>query len=128
MAEPLSMDLRFRVLAAIGEGYSGRGAGLRFGVSAASVSRWRTRAREQGDAAPKPMGGDRRSAGTEAHAATILARVEATPDLTLEELRAALAAEGVTVSYGALWRLLRRHKITRKKSPRTLRSKSARTS
>ena len=128
MAEPLSMDLRTRVLAAIGLGSSGRGAGLRFGVSPASVSRWRARAREQGDLAPKPMGGDRRSAGTEAQSATILARVEATPDLTLEELRAALAAEGVAVSYGALWRFLRRHKITRKKSPPTLRSKSARTS
>jgi transposase len=128
MAEPLSMDLRTRVLAAIGVGSSGRGAGLRFGVSPASVSRWRTRAREQGDPAPKPMGGDRRSAGTEAHAATILARVEATPDLTLEELRAALAAEGVAVSYGALWRFLRRHKITRKKSPRTPPNRNAPTS
>jgi len=122
------MDLRTRVLSAIGAGSSGRGAGLRFGVSAASVSRWRRLAREQGDAAPRSMGGDRRSAGAEAHAATILARVEATPDLTLEELRAALAGEGVAVSYGALWRFLRRHKITRKKSPRTPPNSNARTS
>ena len=128
MAEPLSMDLRTRVLAAVAEGASGRGAGRRFGVSAASVSRWRVREREQGDASPKAMGGARRSVGAEARAATILARVEATPDLTLEELRAALASEGVMVSYGALWRFLRRHKITRKKSRRTPTSRTVRTS
>jgi transposase len=97
-------------------------------VSAASVSRWRTLERDQGDATPKPMGGDRRSGDTEARAATILERVEASPDLTLEELRAALAGEGVVVSYGALWRFLRRHGITRKKSPRTPPSRIARTS
>ena len=41
--------------------------------------------------------------------------MEATPDLTLKESRAALVAEGVAVSYGALWRFLRRHAITRNK-------------
>ena len=41
--------------------------------------------------------------------------LEATPDLTLEELREKLAQQGVFVSYGALWRFLDRHKITRKK-------------
>jgi transposase len=53
MAKPLSMDLRERVLACIGEGVSGRQAAERFGVSAASVSRWRTRERDQGDAQPR---------------------------------------------------------------------------
>jgi transposase len=84
--------------------------------------------RAQGDAAPKPGGGDRRSRETEAHAAAILAAVEARADLTLEELRAELAKDGVIVSSGALWRFLDRHKITRKKSPRTPPSRSARTS
>jgi hypothetical protein len=78
---------------------------VRFGVSAPSVSRWWALERTQGDAAPKPAGGDRRSRETEA--------------LTLEELRAELAKDGVFVSYGALWRFLDRHKMTRKKRPRT---------
>ena len=56
MAKPLSMDLRERVLAAIAGGVSGRQAAERFGVSAASVSRWRTRAREQGEAEPRAQG------------------------------------------------------------------------
>ena len=87
MAQPLSMDLRTRVLSAVAEGASGRSAGRRFGVSAPSVSRWRALERTQGDAAPKPVGGDRRSHETEAHAAAILAAIEARADLTLEEHR-----------------------------------------
>jgi transposase len=39
--------------------------GDRFGVSAASVSRWRALQRRQGDAAPKAVGGDRRSQKTQ---------------------------------------------------------------
>ena len=128
MAEPLSMDLRMRVLAAIAEGASGRSSGRRFGVSASSVSRWRTLERARGDAAPKAVGGDRRSQKTEVHAPAILSALAATPDLTIEELRETLAKEGVFVSYGALWRFLDRHKITRKKRPPTRASRIARTS
>jgi len=128
MAEPLSMDLRTRVLAAVAEGASGRSAGRRFGVSAPSVSRWRALERTQGDATPKPVGGDRRSHTTEAHASAILSAIEAAPDRTLEELREALSRDGVFVSYGALWRFLDRHKITRKKRLRTPASRNARTS
>jgi transposase len=128
MAEPLSIDLRRRVLAAIAEGASGRSAGRRFGVSAPSVSRWRALERMQGDAAPRPVGGDHRSHKTEAHAATISSALEAAPDLTLEELRAKLAQQRVFVSYGALWRFLDRHKITRKKRPRTPANRIERTS
>ena len=41
MSEALSFDLRVRVLAAV--------AAAQFGVSAASISRWRQRSRSQGD-------------------------------------------------------------------------------
>jgi transposase len=128
MAEPLSMDLRTRVLAAVADGASGRRVGDRFGVSAASVSRWRALERTQGDASPKALGGDRRSQKTETHAPAILSAVEETPDITIEELRQALAKTNVVVSYGALWRFLDRHKITRKKSRRMRASRIARTS
>src|ERR1700674_1663683 len=101
MAEPLSMDLRNRVLTAVAEGASGRRAAVRFGVSASSVSRWRALERKQGDATPKAIGGDRRSKHTEAQGPGIMAALEATPDITIEELREALAKEHVFVSYGA---------------------------
>ena len=58
MATPLSIDLRVRVLASVEAGLSHREAAERFGVSAASVSRWRTLDRAHGDPSPKAMGGD----------------------------------------------------------------------
>jgi hypothetical protein len=100
MADPLSLDLRERVLGAIAAGSSGRQAALRFGVSAASVSRWRALERDQGDAKPKAMGGDRRSRRIEAHADLILALVEKTKDMTLEELRVILVGRGSRSAMG----------------------------
>lgn len=127
MSTPLSLDLRARVLAAISGGLSCRQAAARFGVSAASAIRWRALERSQGDARPKAMGGDRRSERLEAHAATIHALVAETTDITIEELRAALADRGIAASYGALWRFFARHRITRKKGRRTPASRTGRT-
>ena len=119
MSRALSVDLRVRVLAAVAGGLSHRQAGERFGVGAASVSRWRTREREQGDAKPKALGGDRRSGRIEAHGATILALLDAMPDITLAELRRQLADKSLIFGDGTVRRFLKRHKITRKKRPRT---------
>ncbi len=125
MSIPLSLDLRVRVLAAVASGMSHRQAGERFGVSAASVSRWRALAREQGDAKPRPVGGDQRSRVIEAQAELILSLYEATRDITLQELRAALAERGVVVGYGGLWRFFDRHGLTLKKRRRTRPSRTA---
>jgi transposase len=119
MARALSIDLRRRVLGAIREGMSCRQAAVRFGVSASSAIRWCGREREQGDAEPKRQGGDRRSARIEAHAVTILGLVRATPDLTLIELRKALAGQGLSFGIASLWRFFNRRRITLKKRPRT---------
>ena len=128
MSKALSLDLRVRVLAAVAAGVSHRAAGERFGVSAASVSRWRTRERQQGDARPKALGGDRRSQHVEAHAQVILALVAAAPDRTLEELRSDLAEQGVSLGYGTLWRFFARHRLTLKKRARMPPSRTGRTS
>jgi transposase len=114
MPTPLSMDLRIRVLAAAAQGLSHRRVGERFGVSAASVSRWRALEREQGEARARPMGGDHRSERIETHKDTILAILEATSDMAIEELRGALGEKGV-VGYGTIRRFFARHAITRKK-------------
>lgn len=55
-----------------------------------------------------------RSLATEAKAARIWALYEAALDITLAELRAALAAEGIAVAVSALWRFFARHGHTRK--------------
>ena len=124
MSKALSVDLRVRVLAAVAEGLTHRQAGERFGVSAASVSRWRKLERDQGDARPGPLGGDRRSHGLERHGATILDIIAGNRDITLAEIRTTLETKGVGTSIGGLWRFLDRHKITLKKSRRMPASRS----
>jgi transposase len=128
MPKALSFDLRSRVLAAIDAGLSCRQAAARFGVSASSAIRWQGMRRAGGDARPKPQGGDRLSRRTEAHAELIHAALAAVPDITLPELKARLAEKGARVSVSALWRFCRRHKITRKKRPRTRPSRTGRIS
>jgi len=124
MSKALSLDLRVRVLAAVSSGLTHRQAGERFGVSASSVSRWRALERERGDARPKALGGDRKSGRIDAQKATILSALEATPDITVEELRRALGATGLVFGDGTIRRFFARHKITRKKRPRTPRSRN----
>jgi transposase len=128
MSKALSLDLRTRVLAAVAEGASHRVAAVRFGVSAASVSRWRALERVQGDARPGPLGGDRRSGRVEAQAGLILRLLEDTPDIPVEELRRTLAGHGHRFGYGTIQRFFARHRITRKKRRRTPASRTGRTS
>jgi transposase len=125
MVKALSVDLRSRVVAAVMDGASHRAAAERFGVSAASVSRWRRLARDKGDVRPGPLGGDRRSARIEAQAELILALLAETPDMTVEELRLAVIERGHSFGYGTLRRFFARHRITRKKRPRTPASRIA---
>lgn len=128
MAKPLSMDLRDRVLGAVAGGVSGRQAAARFGVSASSVSRWRGRVREQGDARPRAQGGDRKSHRIDAHKATILSLLAEVPDITIDELRCRLSAKGLAFGFGTIRRFFARHQITRKKRPPMPRSRIVPTS
>jgi transposase len=104
MGQPLSMDLRVRLLAAVDGGMSCRAAAARFGVAPSTAIRWRAQRRDAGDLAAKPQGGDMRSR-----------RVEERKDITLAELRLALAEIGLTVSVAGLHRFFARRGMTRKK-------------
>lgn len=115
MATALSNDLRKRVLAAVDGGMSCRQAAEHFGVSAASAIRWHDRRRREGHFGPKALGGDRRSGRIEAHGELILSLVDEMPDITLAELRARLAKDGLGVAISTLWRFFKRRAITRKK-------------
>lgn len=128
MSKALSVDLRTRVLAAVAEGATHRAAAERFGVSAASVSRWRALQRRQGDVQPGPLGGDRRLIHVETAASVILELLEQRRDATITELRDALGERGHRFGYGTLRRFFRRHQITRKKRRPALPSRNARTS
>lgn len=128
MSKALSVDLRERVVAAVAAGASCRAAAVRFGVSASSAIRWCTQSRKEGTVAPGPLGGDRRSARIEAHAALILGLLEQQSDITLGEIQAELARAGVSVGIGTVWRFFDRHRITRKKSRRMPPNRTVRTS
>jgi transposase len=128
MGKPLSVDLRERVVAAVDGGLSRRKAAERFGVSISSAIRWTSLRRRTGEVRPKRQGGDKRSARIEAHGPLILSLVEARRDITLVELRAALAERGIGVAVSTLWRFFERHRITLKKRPGTRPSRTVPTS
>lgn len=119
MGKPLSVDLRERVVAAVDAGLSRRKAAERFGVSISSAIRWTSLRRRTGEVRPQRQGGDKRSGRIEAHAPLILGWVEAQGDITLVELRARLAEQGIAVAVSTLWRFFERHRITLKKRPGT---------
>lgn len=117
MGQPLSMDLRARVVAAVDAGMSCRSAAARFGVAPSTAIRWQAQRRTTGSFAPRPQGGDTRSRRVEERRETILTLYEARKDITLDELRMALAGTGLAVANSTLHRFFVRHGITRKKRP-----------
>ncbi len=117
MGQPLSLDLRTRVVAAVSGGLSRRAAAERFGVSAATAVRWMHALTTTGSCCAKPQGGDTRSHKIEAFAGVILAAIEAQKDITLAELAAMLCEDhGVLFVPSTIWRCLDRHRMTFKKN------------
>ncbi len=95
MGQPLSLDLRTRLLAAIDAGMSCRAA-ARFGVAPSTAIRWQALRRATGSAVPKRQGGDMRSRRVEERRDDILALWEARKNITLDELRLQLAGRDLT--------------------------------
>ena len=115
MSKSLSVDLLVRVLGAVAAGATHREAADRFGVSAASVSRWRKRERELGDPRPQALGGDRRSNRIEAYREAVMTALGPDRDATIEEVRASLTQQVLVFGFGTIQRFFARHAITRKK-------------
>src|SRR5262245_19756957 len=111
--QPYSKDLRDRVAATLdrGEG-SLRPIARRFLVSLSFVVRLLRRRRQTGTVDPKPHGGGPPSALDEAALERLRQLVAQHPDATLEELRQFV---GIDCSLTAIWRALRKLKLTRKK-------------
>lgn len=128
MARALSQDLRDRVVAAVAGGMSCRAVAARFGIGVATAVRWRQMGLAHGRAIAGKPGGDQRSSKTDAHAELIMTMLDDNGDITLAEIRSGLAAQGVRIGIGTLWRFFDRHGITRKKRPGTRSSKTAPTS
>src|SRR5919199_4416887 len=126
MPAPYSQDLRERVIGFMALGGSARVAATRFDVSLSSASRWGQRWRAEGHARPRALGGDRRSRLSE-HRARVLQLVAQQPDLTLQEIRSALAAScEITVGLSTVHRFLAAQNLTRQKRPYTRPSRTGR--
>jgi transposase len=116
MAKPYSQDLRERVVAAVAAGQSRHAVAKLFQLSVSAVIKWSQQFDSTGSAAAKPMGGVRRDALGEQRG-WLRTRLAEKPDLTLEALRAELAARGTEVCVWTVWNFCRVEKLTFKKKP-----------
>ena len=116
-----SIDLRERVIAAC-QSDGTTAVARRFGVSPAWVRRLKQHQRERGDIRPRTGGGSR---GRKIDRRRLAELVKEDPDATLVELRDRL---GIQVTPWAICKALKELKITFKKSPSTLLSRTGRTS
>lgn len=124
MARPYSRDLRERVVQAVEGGLTRQRAARLFGVAVSTVIDWVDAWREEGRLSAKPMGGDHSSRLT-GEREWLLERIAAVPDLTLEEIRAELAARGIHVGYGTVWRFFAAEGISFKKNRACRRARAA---
>lgn len=115
MPKPCSLDLRERVLEAVASGASRREAAERFEISASSAVKWLQRWHETGSVAAKPTGGS--TSALEEHADWLLGLIAEEPDLTLDEVVAAMRKRRIAGSRSAVWRFFARHGISFKKKP-----------
>jgi transposase len=110
MPKPYSMDLRERVIEAVAAGASRREAAELYGLSPSVVVIWVQRWNATGSIVARPSGGS--VSPLEDHAAFLLELVTEQPDLTLEEIVAAMAKAGIAGSRTAVWRFYERHSIS----------------
>lgn len=119
-----SDDIRVRVVETVEAGASRREAAERFEISASTAIRWMQRKEQTGSAAAKPMGGS--CSPLEKHADRMLSLIAQQPDLTLEEVVAAMGRLGIDGSRTAVWRFFERHNISFKKNAIRQRAKPRR--
>src|SRR5271156_2916120 len=124
MARPYAMDLRERVVGAVDGGMSRRQAAAVFDVAISTVVEWVRVWHETGSVAARPMGGNHRSR-LKGERAWLLGRIDAVPDLTLEELRRELAERGIRIGYGTVWRFFAAEGISFKKNRARRRARAA---
>ena len=123
MPKAYSDDLRVRIVRAVDAGASRRSTASKFEVSVSFVIRLVRQWRATGSARIRGTGGRPRHR-LEPHAELVDRLLAAKRDITLEELRGALAGEGVTVSRSSIDRYLKARGLTRKKRQRTPPSRS----
>jgi transposase len=125
MGRPYSMDLRQRVVDAIGAGMSCREAAGHFDIGISTAIRWARRQSQTGSPAALPMG-TTHPFSLAGEADWLRRRMAQKPDLTLRALLAELAERGVKVSYYAVWHFVHHAGLSFKKKPARQRARAAR--
>ena len=115
MPNPYSAEMRERVIARVESGASRREAAEHFEISPSAAVKWLQRWRDAGSSTAKPHGGS--TSPLEKQANWLLALIAKQPDLTLDEVLAAMRKRRIASSRTALWRFFARHDITFKKTP-----------
>src|SRR6516165_11238700 len=122
MSRGYSLDLRTRLVECVEAGASRHEAAERFEVSVSSAVRWMQRFVRFGSVAAKPSGGS--TSPLEAHAAWLLELVAKHPDLTLNEIVAAMRRAGIAGSRTPFGGFSQGTRSRLKKNPCARRSKS----
>jgi putative transposase len=117
MTAPMSQDLRQRIVRAVAQGSSARQAAERFAVSPSAAVKLMQRVRLTGSTAPDKIGGHRRPV-LEPHAAALREMVGSKKGITLREIRARLAEQGIEVkALSTIADMLHRLGLSHKKRP-----------
>ena len=119
---PYSLDLRTRVLRDWDAGMKADDVAAKYSVSRAWVHRLQQRRRETGSIAPRRQTRWRTPVLTP-HLAHLEELIQAQPDRTLAELRAAL---GTSACLATIWRAVKHLGFTLKKNGARIRTRSAR--
>jgi putative transposase len=114
MPRPYSNDLRARVIEEIEAGASRREVAEHYELSPSVVVIWAQRWEQTGSVAAKPSGGS--ISPLEQHAEFLLGLIVERPDLTLDEIVAAMQKKRIPGSRSAVWRFFERRNISYKKN------------
>jgi transposase len=93
MPKPYSQDLRMRVVEAVEGGASRREVAEVYGISPSVVVIWMQRWTETGSVEAKPSGGS--TSPLDEHAEFLLGLTIEQPDMTLDEIVAAMSKPGI---------------------------------
>lgn len=115
MGKPYSDDLRARAIANVEDGASRHEVAALLEVSPSTVIKWLQRWRDDHSSTAKSSGGS--ISPLEKRADWLLALIAEHPDLTLDEVVAAMRRRRIAGSRSALSRFFIRHNITFKKKP-----------
>ena len=125
MPQPLSNDLRRRLVECVEQGQSRRQAAARLKTAASSAVKVMKLWKETGSVEPRPRGGFRHGK-LKAHREFILGIVGQRPDITMPELaKELLAAKGVGIDPSNLSKFLIGCGLSFKKKPSGIRARQA---